>query len=258
MEIIEIGREAKAALARSAGVETLMTFSRGQVLRTSGGDIIWCDSEPLAFSPRGITIAAPEEAVRPVVAGRAEIDTHRQLHLEREQPGITAAASARFASFDAAIAAALDGAIGQFLSAMKRGEKIAAAAPFLLGLGRGLTPSGDDFLGGFLAVRAHTGRGAIIETDGTNEISRARLEMHMRGEGTRAEMLFLEALLEGRDHRTAAIALRRLGASSGDDFIRGACAAVTLDAERDAFHHRGSIGLTNSTHARKRREMANR
>ncbi|HWS71579.1 MAG TPA: DUF2877 domain-containing protein, partial [Thermoanaerobaculia bacterium] len=72
---------------------------------------------------------------------------------------------------------------------------------------------------------AHLGRPATIDTTGTHAISRARLAMHMRGEGTRAEVRFVRALIAGENTQTAEATLRNHGHSSGEDFMHGARAA---------------------------------
>jgi hypothetical protein len=186
VDVIEIGPAARSALARCPDYDVLMRFSRGEVWRTTAGDIIWVDEEPDAFSPMGIHVGP---ALQPARTGW------------RAGPTL----------FDAAV----DRAISQFLCTLDPSH--------LLGLGPGLTPAGDDFLGGFVMVHP-----LAIDTANTNEISRARLAMHMRGEGTRAEVRFIRALTRGEETTDAEQALEKLGATSGRDFIRGARAAMEL------------------------------
>jgi hypothetical protein len=183
VDVIEIGPLAQAALARCPRYDVVMTFSRGEVWRTGAGEIVWVDSDPDAFSPIGVHVG--RASARP---GRAE---------------------ARPTLLDAAVNAAID----RFLSTLD--------PQHLVGLGPGLTPAGDDFLGGFVMIHPLS-----IDTKDTNEISRARLAMHMRGEGTRAEVRFIRALTRGEDTSAAERALEKLGATSGRDFIRGARAAM--------------------------------
>ena len=210
VDVIVIGDRARAALLRAPHYEVLMRFSRGEVWRTRAGEIVWVDEDPDAFSEMGILARSchPERSEGPgwvgSDAGTAHPDPSTAL-------GMTAI---------------LDDAVARFLTAVPEG--LPAAAHHLLGLGPGLTPAGDDFLGGFLAVRHHLGYRDSIDTTATHEISRARLAMHMRGEGTRAEARYLRALLGGDDTELAAERLTRLGATSGADFIRGATAAWEL------------------------------
>lgn len=190
--VLEIGRDARAALAAAAQTTVLMTFARGEVLETDRGEIVWFDCDPEAFSPRGVLIAGaiPTRSAAP----RSPLDDSFALHCQR------------------------------FLRALDT-HPLADAAPLLLGLGAGLTPAGDDYLGGFLCLLHHRGRPSAIDTANTHAISRARLAMHMRGEGTRAELRFLRALLDERDPAEAEGTLRRHGHSSGEEFMNGARAA---------------------------------
>lgn len=193
MNVLEIGRDARAALAAASRYDVVMTFSRGEVVETDRGEIVWFDCDPEAFSPRGVLVAgAPSPSPR--------------------SRGVSP------------IASAFDDACSAFLAALES-QSIADAAPMLLGLGPGLTPAGDDYLGGFLCTLAHLGRPATIDARGTHAISRARLAMHMRGEGTRAEFRFVRALVAGGDTGDAEATLARHGQSSGADFARGARAA---------------------------------
>lgn len=200
VQILEIGESARASLDAASRVDVIMTFSRGEVLQTNHGDIVWCDSDLDAFSPCGVRIPADASARQPD------------------------------AVCDNAFANAIDAAVGQacrdFVSSVRAGYSLSDAARSLVGLGRGLTPAGDDFLGGFLVVRHRRGIRDTVDARQTHAISRARLGMHMRGEGTRAEMRFVDALLDGADLDAPEAALRCLGHSSGHDFIRGARAAA--------------------------------
>jgi hypothetical protein len=207
MNALEIGRDARAALAAATRWNVVMTFSRGEVVETDRGEIVWFDSDPEAFSPKGVLTAMHRggQAPAPVAAKGRDLG----------QAGATALHNA------------FVDACSRFLEALAR-TSLAEASPILLGLGPGLTPSGDDYLGGFLATLHHLGRPATIDTANTHAISRARLAMHMRGEGTRAEVRFVRALVRGEQTMDAEAALLRHGHSSGDDFIRGARAAWSL------------------------------
>jgi hypothetical protein len=189
--MVEIGARAAAALERARSAEVVMEFSRGEVLQTDRGEIVWVDADPEAFSPCGVLRAGSYTANR-------THGTHRPCSAEE----------------------------AAFLHDLRAGIPFSQAARHLLGLGPGLTPSGDDFLGGFLFVLARRGTPQRIDTAATHPISRARLAMHMSGEGTRAEARFIDALLGGRDTGVAERILRSHGHSSGDDFIRGARAAL--------------------------------
>lgn len=117
----------------------------------------------------------------------------------------------------------------------------AAAAPRVLGLGPGLTPSGDDFLGGIFFALAHARRGAwlaqlpAVQADlrercrsATNVISAALLDDLMRGSSYRALHVCLAALQNGlqSDIVASAQGVLRIGATSGADLLAGLLLAL--------------------------------
>ncbi|MBL8341527.1 MAG: DUF2877 domain-containing protein [Rubrivivax sp.] len=130
-----------------------------------------------------------------------------------------------------------------------------AAAMRVLGLGPGLTPSGDDFLGGIFFALAHAPRPAwagplpglharmrrACDT-ATNVISAALLGDLMRGTGYRALHEMLEALHARRPEAIgpAARALLRVGASSGADLLCGLLLALGAAPEQDHSVHPSS------------------
>jgi Protein of unknown function (DUF2877) len=118
-----------------------------------------------------------------------------------------------------------------------------AAALRILGLGNGLTPSGDDFLGGLFFVLAHRPRAnwtaamPALEANickaceqATNLISAALLSDNMAGASYGQLHDMLDAL-ESNDSRFIAAArnaLLQLGASSGADLLTGLLLALTI------------------------------
>jgi len=124
----------------------------------------------------------------------------------------------------------------------------AAAALQLLGLGPGLTPSGDDLLAGLLITWYHLGASSTAERLGralltsgaerTNRISLTHLEAAAEGFGA-APMHDLLLALGGDDRRAIIEALdaaSKIGHSSGLDAIAGLVLALTawLEAGREA------------------------
>jgi hypothetical protein len=112
---------------------------------------------------------------------------------------------------------------------VERGE-LEGAAAVLAGLGPGLTPSGDDVLGGVLfALRALSGRdrepllASVADGVRTNTIARAFLRWAARGQALSPAHDLLEAAVRGdeRAAREAARALAAVGESSGADFALG-------------------------------------
>jgi hypothetical protein len=116
-----------------------------------------------------------------------------------------------------------------------------AAALRILGLGPGLTPSGDDFLGALLFTLRHApvpawrGRMAAVHArllasaaTATNPISAALLQDLLRGRSYRALHELLQALHGGHAAEVlhAAQALLSVGASSGADMLAGVLLAL--------------------------------
>ncbi|MCY4551918.1 MAG: DUF2877 domain-containing protein [Defluviicoccus sp.] len=116
----------------------------------------------------------------------------------------------------------------------------------LVGLGPGLTPSGDDFLGGTMIALAMSGRAEAAAAlaapvlaaarQATNRISAAHLGAAARGLGADALHRALDAMASG-DDRALAAALRGLdaiGHSSGWDAMAGAVSALGALADQPA------------------------
>ena len=113
------------------------------------------------------------------------------------------------------------------------------AANALIGLGPGLTPAGDDFVGGALIALRAAGHGeradriaawalALAER-GTNRISRAHLRCAAAGEGHEALYDLLRALNAGEVAIARSVdALSRVGHSSGLDAAAGALLILEL------------------------------
>jgi len=113
----------------------------------------------------------------------------------------------------------------------------------LIGLGPGLTPSGDDFLGGLLVALALVGRialrdrlwqalhGAIAER--TTSISRAHLAAAAEGLGGARLHGALNAIMTGArgDIQAACAALGRVGHTSGWDALAGGLLVLETTAQ---------------------------
>ena len=120
------------------------------------------------------------------------------------------------------------------------------AAVRLLGLGHGLTPSGDDFVGGIMFTLHHLGRLSPAPTwladlpelagqlrvaaqTATNVISAALLDDLLNGSSYRVLHELLAAFDSQNELRieSATAELLRLGASSGADLLAGVLLALT-------------------------------
>jgi hypothetical protein len=126
-------------------------------------------------------------------------------------------------------------------------HRFEAAALRLLGLGHGLTPSGDDFVGGVMFALAHAPRDAwstrlpVLKTNlrkaaawSTNVISAALLDDLMDGASFSVLHAQLAALQEcsAPEIESATRALLRVGASSGADMLAGLLLALDTMPER--------------------------
>lgn len=126
-------------------------------------------------------------------------------------------------------------------------KALAVSAPRLLGWGPGLTPSGDDLLGGvFFALHHAPRRGwaaplcqlhrnlrAAARGGATNAISAALLGDLMQGSGYRVLHELLSTLQHGDDKAidAGAAALLQLGATSGGDLLCGLLLALSTTPE---------------------------
>ena len=118
----------------------------------------------------------------------------------------------------------------------RAGAPVPGAVGSLIGLGPGLTPSGDDLLGGCLIALRRTGRRGQAEALGdavlaaaqtaTGRISRAHLACAARGLGAAALHDALEAVVAGGDAGAALVALDGIGHCSGWDALVGAVLAL--------------------------------
>ncbi len=117
-----------------------------------------------------------------------------------------------------------------------RGPALAAR---LVGMGSGLTPAGDDLIGGALIALRAVGNQRVanrlakwalrLARSRTNRISFAHLSCAASGQGHEALHHALNAILSGRRHlRNELQALKRIGHSSGMDALRGALLALNV------------------------------
>jgi Protein of unknown function (DUF2877) len=136
------------------------------------------------------------------------------------------------ARFDAIKQALIDNDVDAFTSAALR----------VLGLGNGLTPSGDDFVGGMMFALAHAPRQAWVDdlpmiktrirntaSTSTNVISAALLDDMMAGKSYRALHDVLLALHSNNEINivSACKKLLNVGASSGADMLSGLLLTLT-------------------------------
>lgn len=124
-------------------------------------------------------------------------------------------------------------------------EGAAEEASHLIGLGPGLTPSGDDFLCGFLGTMSlvspllgdqgkdidDLNRRVMSSIDGrTNPISHAYLRHYARGEPSGSTSRMIQCILDGTESsiKESIINMCRVGHSSGTDTALGVLTAFSI------------------------------
>lgn len=255
--VVAIGWKAYAALARAGGTaRALATLSSSRYLR-AGDEIVWLGPPDSALHGRAIlTGDAPAEgdavtfaldgltpwrpvAVTPITAlPLAGAALARAVTAAADAPlGFGALLAGRAPEFPLAGAAEAARRLARACADDDAGAAERAAWP-LVGLGPGLTPAGDDFVGGAFFGRRLAGAGAAWHAAGariraaaaarTHPISAALLGDLIEGEGWAPLHDLAAALADGADGDALAAARRvtRLGHSSGWDILAGFIAGV--------------------------------
>ena len=263
-----------AARALSAGpVTPFAAFERSLYVESRGGDIACIGDAAIGAGPLNALLAADwcaPEAVARLARGPFEVDLD---DARRWRPTSAAAPAPRAGATRrglAALAAALGTwrlaeGLGPLLPSLldggaavppspllraaapgiaaldgwlrgRAGAPVPGAVGSLIGLGPGLTPSGDDLLGGCLIALRRTGRRARAEALGgaaltaartaTGRISLAHLACAAEGLGAAALHDALEAVVAGGDPGAALTALDGVGHCSGWDALAGAVLAL--------------------------------
>jgi hypothetical protein len=124
------------------------------------------------------------------------------------------------------------------------GPRALAAADSLLGLGPGLTPSGDDLLAGLLATccwlrddprAAALGRQVVARSAGrTTALSAALLRCAAHGAAARPVVDLVDAVAGRRPLGPALRGLLAVGSTSGHDTARGVHLAAEVLLDRSA------------------------
>lgn len=231
------------ALASPGSGEVLAWFSRACYVRAPGGVIALVGpdvndgpihlllDEPLpevpARSPARLTaeeleIGPHRVVVREVTVWRGALPAPDEVR--------RAAAAVAGAAEDAAAGSLLPPAAAGEAGALVQRDDLDGAVGVLAGLGPGLTPSGDDVLGGVLfAFRASRGPAeeprlaAVAEAVATTDIARAFLRWAARGQALAPVHDLVAAAVAGdlASARAAGRALAAVGESSGADLALG-------------------------------------
>jgi hypothetical protein len=258
---VAIGEIAQAALRRSSGQARVLARLSASTYLTAGDEIVWLGAVGSELHPRAVLAAAAPPVEDEIVRLDADALIPWQppaLSLERASAERLAVGWRRLADGAAALgpvggfgalvtgaplAFPLDGARGgaaALADACARDDAVAGAeaAMTLLGLGGGLTPSGDDFVGGALFARGLLGAARCADAAGwrragdavcraararTHSISAALLGDLVAGRGWAPLHDLVAALAAGAraPAEVAAGRLVRLGHTSGWDLLAG-------------------------------------
>ena len=133
-------------------------------------------------------------------------------------------------------------------------EGVPESVQQLIGLGPGLTPSGDDFLGGVLIALSLVHRqdiAALLYADicphlvtRTGPISRTHLVAASAGQGLETLHLAINSVIEGNVEMipTRVHHIERIGSSSGWDALAGACVVLRACLVQPAGLHKNPWG----------------
>lgn len=233
-----VGRFAREALAQGAG-EVAAVFRRSYYLRSPAGRYACIGDASLGRGPlnalldnlelplSGASIALPLEGAilwQPSLPKSIDVDAIVEAsrpHIPAEGLGCLVIGSHNALSVHAQPAL-------EALERWLRGHALEAEAQGLIGLGPGLTPSGDDYLGGMMVALHMDGREPQARAlwrwlqprlSRTTAISGAHLEAASAGEAH-------ETLHDGLGNPSLIPLLKTLGHCSGWDALAGAVAVL--------------------------------
>ena len=243
-----LGWKAALALGRTGGAARVLAVLSESVYLTAGDEIVWLGHASTPMHPRAMLAAAP----LPAAGGAIEIDrgaarpwtppagpcgagTARALTAGCRDLVAALAEIGRpdgFGALLAGIAPAfpLDRATSrarELASACAADEPAAAAAVAkeLLGLGPGLTPSGDDYVGGVFFARALLARAGAC--DGLAWRAAAALVLDgARGRTHPISIALLSDMLDGQAHAPLHDLARALAAGAPRDVALGTARRV--------------------------------
>jgi hypothetical protein len=261
---VAIGGIAHAALVRAGGEARVLARLRGSTYLTADGEIVWLGGPGAALHPRAVLAWGPPDpehdvmrldigSLVPWLPATPSLDGVTAADLARGWRELAAATPPAPGGFGvllrgASLAFPLHGA-GEAARALARAcarddaSSAAAAALALLGVGGGLTPSGDDYVGGALfargllgaaqpeasaAWRATADRVLAAAPSCTHPISAALLADLVAGQSWAPLHDLLGALAAGSPGaaRAAAHRLGALGQTSGWDVLAGVGAGL--------------------------------
>lgn len=258
-DVLAIGKRARAALERSGGVARPLVAFPDAPYYDAAGEIVWVGSKLPVRHPRAVLTARPVARSAVVSFGALPGDAwSSSLPAHGARPAVARACRRLIEGADhlgapRGFGALLVGATPPFPLDLAAPRVRALAAAYaiddaqavyetsraLLGLGAGLTPSGDDLAGAALFGRMLVDRGEAWRAIGARLAADARTASHAISAALLADLVAgetfepLHALAEGlvaddaAAARAAALALVALGHSSGWDMFTGFAIGVT-------------------------------
>lgn len=263
MNVLAIGRKARAALEASGGVARPLAAFPDAPYFEAAGEIVWVGSKLPARHPRAVLTAQPVARSTVISFGALPAEAWSCAMPARVEPAVVAGACRRLVGAIVRVGpprgfgALLTGSLPGFpldlaaprvrtLAAAYRAadaQTVYAASRALLGLGTGLTPSGDDLAGAALFGRMLVDRGekwrvigARLAADAhtaSHAISAALLADLVAGETFESLHALGDTLVvdDGAAALEAARTLVALGHSSGWDMLTGFAIGVTGEVE---------------------------
>ncbi|HEY5637394.1 MAG TPA: DUF2877 domain-containing protein [Burkholderiales bacterium] len=251
---LRLGRAAAEALASGEPARVFAAFGRSCYVETPAGIACIGDAR-IGLGPLNVIVATP--GAMPPVGTRIRVELRKASRWvprvrapERRELTARQMAAWRLGRPSEGLATMLDApeclapracrAAHAFLDWLAAGARDPAprSAAALIGLGPGLTPAGDDFIGGALIALRAAGRTgmadraaawALARARRTNRISAAHLACAACGEGHEALHRLLASLRpRGRGFPAALDALDRIGHTSGRDAAAGALLALQV------------------------------
>ena len=255
-----IGWKAHAALARSAGRWSPLPGFAKSAYRIASGEPIWVGVGDVAMHPRAVVLAVPADRMErmcmetivpwrlaPLALDRDAARTLREGTMALAAQLLHIGAPQGFAAFLAGLRPAFTidsgapsvSALAHAIDDDDANAAHAAALP-LLGLGPGLTPSGDDFVGTVLYARRLFGltpgwtNAALRLIDAaqsrTHAISAALFRDLTEGQSFASLHRLAAALAAGAPALAAARNVAAIGHSSGWDMLAGFIVGATGSA----------------------------
>lgn len=249
-----IGHIANDLITRDCAGKILAVVTNAAYLQNDGGEIFWLARANVPMHARGIQYSFDPSALRVGMGFNARdailrIGEHVTIDLRAArvwQPRVIANVAPREIVMARANVIARSVVCDEAISHLRFGDCLLAMTKLreLIGLGAGLTPAGDDFVGGVLFTLHHLRAAYALTWDTqpidnlltwarsqTNIISYTILRDHARGSGAEPlHDLWFALLARDAPNNVAECAARlaRIGNSTGAEILNGVLTGVQL------------------------------